>query len=242
MKSTVLDDIDVFDEIELSSEDKLLFSDKYREHIIETIKKEFLKYDLDKKMMNLVKQITSKNTLLEKKVSETSGAAHNELKTLTSKSIGELKNDSNEIKNAIKSIKQELTSLVLGEIAERKKEALETREASLRLKEASARLDAKIKESSSEVKGDVDKVKSFIETIKKEHEELIEKMKKKYDELRSDIMNQPQYTFGGYPPPGGGLPISTGGISDWRIIPVGVNLSIQKYENNVWVEKGSFLP
>ena len=88
----------------------------------------------------------------------------------------------------------------------------------------------------------IDKINKKMAESSDENQKFFDKMKSKFDDLKNEIASTPRYEFGGFPPPGGGLPISTAGITDWRIIPVGDNLSIQKYENGQWVEKGSFNP
>ncbi len=83
-------------------------------------------------------------------------------------------------------------------------------------------------------------------TVTKAQSDFEEKMTKKYDAIMNKINHEsegPRYQFGGFPPPGGGLPIpGTAGLAEWRFIIVGLNLSVQKLENGTWVEKASFLP
>lgn len=90
-----------------------------------------------------------------------------------------------------------------------------------------------------------EKIDSRLREMKEREDKFIEKMKQKYADLRNSISSQegPRYQFGGYPPPGGFLPLSMSGLDKWRLIITGdngENLSVQRLENGVWVEKGSF--
>lgn len=80
--------------------------------------------------------------------------------------------------------------------------------------------------------------------IDEDAQNLLGKFSSKFDEITNKInYDAPQYTFGGYPPPGGGLPLpGVGGLMEWRFIVVDSNLSVQKLENGIWTEKAQFNP
>lgn len=100
------------------------------------------------------------------------------------------------------------------------------------------------------VQHDIAKTKDAIETdvkgIREKWDEFAEKMRVKYDELKSELLNvqkQPRYEFGGFSPLVNDLNIGDPATEgSWRIVTVGTTLSVQRLESNNWVEKGSFVP
>lgn len=81
--------------------------------------------------------------------------------------------------------------------------------------------------------------------FKKEIEEFKDKLKEKYADLRNSLATttHPRYEFGGFSPQFNLLVIGPDATEgSWRIVIDGSNLSVQRYESGVWVEKGSFNP
>lgn len=81
--------------------------------------------------------------------------------------------------------------------------------------------------------------------FKKEIEEFKDKLKEKYADLRNNLATttHPRYEFGGFSPQFNLLVIGPDATEgSWRIVIDGSNLSVQRYESGVWVEKGSFNP
>lgn len=79
--------------------------------------------------------------------------------------------------------------------------------------------------------------------VKAELVEMIEKLKKKFTDLRTDLANQPQYTFGGFSPQTNDLNIGDPSIEGaWRVVKNGVDLEFQRFESGVWTVKGSVTP
>lgn len=90
---------------------------------------------------------------------------------------------------------------------------------------------------------DLDLVKKETDKNLTEVKELIEKFKKSFDDLKTSVINQPMYQFGGFSPQVNDLnigdPLTDG---SWRIVVSGNDLSVQRRESGSWVEKGSFQP
>ncbi len=103
-----------------------------------------------------------------------------------------------------------------------------------------------VKKAKEELSQKMETLDEQMDGIDADAEKVMERMRSKYDELINKVNYEapPQYQFGGYPPPGGGLPvIGTAGLTTWRIITTGdndLNLSVQRLEDGIWVEKGSF--
>lgn len=109
------------------------------------------------------------------------------------------------------------------------------------------------------------------EEIKKEKEDVLNKLKDKYVDLKNQFLNLPKYQFGGFAPPNpanstsgtflknsngtwSGITWDTAGANSnplyigdpntngsWRFFDDGTNLIVQRREAAIWVEKSSFL-
>lgn len=78
--------------------------------------------------------------------------------------------------------------------------------------------------------------------LRNELKELRETVKKKHEDFKNDLIKSKEvYTFGGFSPQFNDLNIgdpSSDGA--WRIVKSSTDLSIQRRESGVWVEKGAF--
>ncbi len=172
--------LDIFDELELSPEDKILLSEDFKNYLIEQIKKEVGKLPIDKIISSVVKK--------------------------------EVEEKSEQGKALEKSVSDKL---------EKAK------------KDGSSHLNKAVSVIKGDIQGDL---KAAAEKLKKAQDEFMDKMREKYDSLRTEIISQPRYEFGGYPPPGGVLPIQSGGVDTWRIIIDGDDLSFQYNDSGNWTE------
>jgi len=101
-----------------------------------------------------------------------------------------------------------------------------------------------VKRAKEEINLKIETLDEQMTGIDEDAEKMLEKFRSKFDELINKVNYEaPQYQFGGYPPPGGGLPIpGQAGLMEWRFIIEGVDLLVQKLENGVWTTKASFNP
>ncbi len=103
-----------------------------------------------------------------------------------------------------------------------------------------------VQQAKEELSQKMETLDEQMEGIDEDAQKLLEKFRSKFDELINKINYDdphPRYEFGGYPPPGGQLPINFGGLDRWRLVITGddaENLSVQRLEGGIWVEKGSF--
>lgn len=112
-----------------------------------------------------------------------------------------------------------------------------------KISESQTRLKSQIDEKVQEAKDSAEESEKRVATLKREFEELAEKMRKKYDAIKTEIANTPKYQFGGFSPQVNPLVIGPDATEgSWRIVKSGDDLSVDRYESGVWVQKGSFNP
>lgn len=82
-----------------------------------------------------------------------------------------------------------------------------------------------------------------------ELEDQYKKLLKRYEELKTERLNPPPYTFGGFPQDWSLINLGTTlNLGDpntngsWRIYVDGTNVSFQRRESDSWVEKGAYTP
>ena len=82
---------------------------------------------------------------------------------------------------------------------------------------------------------------SQVTALKNEIDEFMEKMRKKYADLKNEMLSQPAYQFGGFSPQFNDLNIGDPGANGaWRIVKSGNDLSVERLESGSWVQKGVF--
>lgn len=88
--------------------------------------------------------------------------------------------------------------------------------------------------------------KNEVGKLNAEIHEFMDKMRKKYDGLKNEIMTingQQWHQFGGFSPQFNDLNIGDPSVEGaWRIVKSGNNLSVQRLESDIWTEKGNFQP
>jgi len=99
------------------------------------------------------------------------------------------------------------------------------------------------KSGEDRLKKETFEISKKLSSVREELEKLINGLKdniKEYRiEFKNDILSLPQYQFGGFSPQFNDLNIGSPETEGaWRIVKSGSNLSFQRLESNVWVEKG----
>lgn len=184
--------LDIFDEIDLSLEDKLNLSDEFKKFVLEEVGRQIKKIPITK--------IISKTIAVQLEKIETKEDIFDEL--------------ANE---EMQGLRENLKKM-LGTISDFKKDI-------------EAQLDKTL-----------DKTKEEVGKLKEAEEKLLDKFKKRYDDLRNDILSQPRYEFGGFSPQVNDLNIGDPATEgSWRIVKSGSDLVVETYISSVWTEAARFV-